>query len=71
MLRSSWGILWVMYGRVVSELILSAFTVVFQRRGAVCTRAQANEARLLTTSNKQESVMVDTRIFTIYQIVIL
>ena len=28
-------------------------------------------ARLLTTINKQESVMVDTRIFTIYQIVIL
>ena len=27
--------------------------------------------RLLTTINKQESVMVDTRIFTIYQIVIL
>ena len=27
--------------------------------------------RLLTTINKQESVMVDTRIFTIYQILIL
>ena len=29
------------------------------------------QARLLTTINKQESVMVDTRIFTIYQVVIL